>query len=92
MKKLGDLYFNKRASRKDLNMVSYDNIKDEKTQRTVEDIIRDARVMAKINNACKDVMKMEKTSEEKNIFDERINLDGGMGVNVTIRVVVLLLG
>lgn len=89
MKKLADLFFDKRPEKGDLIVKSYENMKEE-DQNLLEDLMRNCKVISQINNACKDVFTIHRIDKDQEIAKFDINI-GGTAIESKIKVVITLL-
>ena len=90
MRKLADLYLNSRPRKNDFSVVSYENMKKE-DQGLVEDLMRDAKVISQINNACKNVKDMSKSDKEQDVAKFTINVSSAISSAANIQVHIVLL-
>lgn len=89
MRKIADLYFDKRPDKGDLIVRSYENMRDE-DQNLVQDLMRNYKVSSQINNACRDVFSIHRTDKDQEIAKCDINL-GGTAIESKVKVVITLL-
>lgn len=90
MRKLADLFFDKRHKKNDLSITAYENMRDE-DQGLVEDLMRNNKIMSQVNNACKNVMGMTKTDKESEVAKFKVNVSSGISKASNVEVVITLL-
>jgi len=90
MKKLADLFFNKRPGKNDLNVVAYENMRKE-DQGLVEDLMRNSKIMSQVNNACKNVMAMNKGEKESDVANFMVNVSSDISKAANVKVIITLL-
>jgi hypothetical protein len=90
MKKLADLYLNYDVKSSEYKVSSYDNM-NEKDQLLVEDLMIDARVKLQINNACKNINRIERGDKNIEVAKVDVNLNSTISSNANVRVVISLL-
>ncbi len=89
MRKLADLYFDRRDAHDDFTVKSHENMKKE-DQGMVEDLMRNNRVTTQINNACKDVMKMQRGDVDTEVSTFEVNL-GSTSIEAKLKIQITLL-
>lgn len=90
MKKLADLYFNYNAKNGEYIISTHANMK-EKDKVLVEDLMRDSKLIVKLNNACKNINNMTRTEKDLKISEFDVNMSSSVSTASMVRVVVTLL-